>query len=415
MEAIRKQASRLREQVAKQQQAVLKQFSVRFRHDSALHDQSEQQCHQKLRLLYASTRAAKHLQKNIAKGVEAFISVGSKQLEILRKLGQDCCEYGEQSQTSGYALARASNYFGDTLKLIEKEMESMLRLLGEQVYEPLRVMVISAPLEDARHLTYRYESIRQDAEAQTAEVLKRQMRSKDIANADNAAKLQNAELKLLELRRAASALGREATDAMLSVEAQQQEVTFQRLLAMIDAEISFHQSVTMLLKKLHGQMVQLKQQAEFPSKTSNEAKLHPPELNVDTIAPTSDVDPRSSQSFVSPENGQNANNVKKTNQYVESPENINEQNVDGKVDYVRDVHANDQHGAFYVAEVIHSFDAQTDGELSLSVGDYVVVRQVAANGWSEGESMGKAGWFPSAYIERREKAPASKVIGLLSC
>lgn len=30
----------------------------------------------------------------------------------------------------------------------------------------------------------------------------------------------------------------------------------------------------------------------------------------------------------------------------------------------------------FVMQVIHPFDAQADGELSISVGDYVVVRQV---------------------------------------
>lgn len=35
-----------------------------------------------------------------------------------------------------------------------------------QVYEPIRTMIMGAPLEDARFLTYRYERIRQDAEAQ---------------------------------------------------------------------------------------------------------------------------------------------------------------------------------------------------------------------------------------------------------
>ncbi|KAH9753709.1 hypothetical protein KPL71_015177 [Citrus sinensis] len=61
------------------------------------------------------------------------------------------------------------------------------------------------------------------------------------------------------------------------------------------------------------------------------------------------------------------------------------------------------------AEVIHPFDAQANGELSLLIDDYVVVRQVARTGWLEGECKGQAGWFPSAYIERREKAPASKI------
>ncbi|GAY53461.1 hypothetical protein CUMW_149390 [Citrus unshiu] len=56
MEAIKKQAIKLREQVAKQQQAVLKHL---------LHlgienvDESEIECHQQLQNLYNSTRAAK--------------------------------------------------------------------------------------------------------------------------------------------------------------------------------------------------------------------------------------------------------------------------------------------------------------------------------------------------------------------
>ncbi|KAK9232803.1 hypothetical protein WN943_023051 [Citrus x changshan-huyou] len=45
-------------------------------------------------------------------------------------------------------------------------------------------------------------------------------------------------------------------------------------------------------------------------------------------------------------------------------------------------------------EVIHLFDAQVDGELSLLVDDYVVVCQVAPTGWSEGECKGGASWFP---------------------
>lgn len=35
-----------------------------------------------------------------------------------------------------------------------------------QVAEPLRAMVIGAPLEDARHLAQRYDRVRQEAEAQ---------------------------------------------------------------------------------------------------------------------------------------------------------------------------------------------------------------------------------------------------------
>lgn len=95
---------------------------------------------------------------------------------------------------------------------------------------------------------------------------------------------------------------------------------------------------------------------------------------------------------------------------------------------------------------MHSFKAVTDVELSLTIGDYVVVRkvlvpsifsmsiylfecafhtkfpvsfsffsctlfnlQVSGSGWAEGECKGKAGWFPFNYVERRERVLASKV------
>jgi hypothetical protein len=35
--------------------------------------------------------------------------------------------------------------------------------------------------------------------------------------------------------------------------------------------------------------------------------------------------------------------------------------------------------------------------------------QVAANGWSEGEYNGNAGWFPSAYVQRQDVVPANKI------
>lgn len=415
MEAIRKQASKLREQVAKQQQAVLKQFSGRFGHDFTFHDEAELQCLQNLLVLYSSTRAAKHLQRDIARGVEAFISVSSKQREILRKLAQDCCKYGDEYEASGYALARASSDFGNSHNLIETEQENLLRVLGEQVYEPLRAMVMGAPLEDARHLTYRYKKISQDVEAQTAEVIKRQLRSKEVTtSAESAAKLKNAEFKLSELRRVLSALGREATEAMQSVEAQQQEVTFQRLLAMVDAERLFHQKTAVVLDKLYTEMVQLKHQDESASELTNQTKQHPSTVNNEATVPNENMDSnsQSSGSFTDIENA--ANDVK-TNHSGESLQNGSNENLNTKVDLSGEISANGQHDTYYVAEVIHSFDAQTDGELSISVGDYVVVRQVAQSGWSEGECKGKAGWFPSAYIEKREKAPASKVIALLSC
>lgn len=35
--------------------------------------------------------------------------------------------------------------------------------------------------------------------------------------------------------------------------------------------------------------------------------------------------------------------------------------------------------------------------------------QVNPSGWSEGECKGKAGWFPSAYVEKRQRIPMSNV------
>ena len=37
--------------------------------------------------------------------------------------------------------------------------------------------------------------------------------------------------------------------------------------------------------------------------------------------------------------------------------------------------------------------------------------QVSPSGWSEGECSGQAGWFPSAYVEKRQRIPTSNVAG----
>jgi len=41
--------------------------------------------------------------------------------------------------------------------------------------------------------------------------------------------------------------------------------------------------------------------------------------------------------------------------------------------------------------------------------DGFFVMQVSSTGWSEGECSGRAGWFPSSYVEKRQRIPASKV------
>lgn len=366
MEAIRKQATKLREQVAKQQQAILKQFSGRYGNDSALADEGELHCHQQLKRLYSSTRAAKHFQRDLIRGVEGTLSSSSKQMEIVAKLANDCCKYGSEHESTGSSLARASLRFGTSHNMMEKERENLHRILGAQVSEPVKTMIMGAPLEDARHLTHQYERIRLEAEAQAAEVFRRRLKSKEAsATAVSEVKLQNAELKLSDLKSTVLALGREATVAMLSVEAQQQRDTFQKLLAMVDAERSYHQSVSAILEELHAEMVLEKQcvSASLPANTVTDVYVPP------------------------------------------AHEDINS-NKSGDLD------STTVENMYFIAKVIHPFDAQSDEEMSISIGDYVIIRQVTSNGWSEGECKGKSGWFPSAYIERREKAPACKVIDL---
>ncbi|XP_062120605.1 SH3 domain-containing protein 1-like isoform X2 [Humulus lupulus] len=264
MDAIRKQATKLREQVARQQQAVLRRLGT-LSNDAALVDEAELMYNQQLQNLYNSTRAAKHFQRNIVRGVEGFISISSKQMEIVKKLAEDCCKYGDANQFNHSPLARASTYFGTSHNYIEKERESLLKVLGDQVCEPLRAQINGAPLEDARHLAHRYDKLRQDVEAQVAEVLRRGSKSKvPSVSEESVIKLQNAEGRLDELNSSIMALGREATAAMSSVEEQQQKMTFHTLFTMVDAERSYHQHALTILEKLHAEM----QKRSCPTKLS---------------------------------------------------------------------------------------------------------------------------------------------------
>ncbi|XP_024040964.1 SH3 domain-containing protein 2-like isoform X1 [Citrus clementina] len=363
MEAIKKQAIKLREQVAKQQQAVLKHL-LHLGIENVAVDEAEIECHQQLQNLYNSTRAAKHFQRNVVRGVEVFVAVSLKQMEIARKLAEDCCKYGAENQSDNSCVARAALQFGTSHDLMENERETLLGILRDQVSEPLRALINGAPLEDARHLTHRYDKLRHEVEAQAAEVFRRRskIRESDIS-AESAVKLRNAEARLTELKSTIMALGREATAAMLSVESQQQQMTYQRLFAMVDAEKTYHQHVIAILEKLYAEMI-LEEQ-------SNESSSQHVTLEMDV----------------------NASCVY--------------QNTDSNgADLQMHINQND---VYFIAKVIHPFDAQANGELSLSIDDYVVVRQVAPTGWSEGECKGQAGWFPSAYVERQEKAPASKI------
>lgn len=126
---------------------------------------------------------------------------------------------------------------------------------------------MGAPLEDARHLAQRYDRMRQEGEAQVlllrvcerfanyfqylkddvlicycyiieprqaVEVARRQAKVREsAAHPDIALKLEAAEVKLQDLKSNVATLGKEASAAMAAVEAQQQRLTLQRLIAMV--------------------------------------------------------------------------------------------------------------------------------------------------------------------------------------
>lgn len=367
MDAIRKQASKFREQVAKQQQAVLKQFYGSS--DSVLTDEAELQQHQKLEKLYISTRSAKHFQRDIVRGVEGYIVTGSKQVEIGNKLSEDSMKYGvDNTCISGNTLSKAALSFAKVRAHIEKEHGDLLKALATQVAEPLRAMVVGALLEDARHLAQRYDKMRQEAEAQAVEVLKRKQKIKEApGNIDNNLKLEAAESKLEELKSNMAVLGKEAFAAMTAVEAQQQRLTLECLIALVESERTYHLKVVHIIEELQGEMTSERQRSEASASPVMEDTMPPPPS------------------------------------YEEANSIFGSHTDDGSTDSM----------GYFLAEVINSYQAVTEVELTLSVGDYVVVRKVSNNGWAEGECKGKAGWFPFVYIEKRERVLASKILEVL--
>ncbi|XP_047165987.1 SH3 domain-containing protein 2-like isoform X3 [Vigna umbellata] len=249
-------------------QAVLKQFGGGGYggSDNVVTNGVELQLHQKLEKLYISTRAGKHYQRDIVRGVEGYIVTGSKQVEIGTKLSEDSRKYGaENTCTSGNTLSRAALSFAQAHAQTEKERGNLLKALGTQVAEPLRAMVVGAPLDDARHLAQRYDRMRQEAEAQAIEVSKRQAKVREMPpSAENSMKLDAAEAKLQDLNTNMTILGKEAAAALAAVEAQQQRLTLQRLIAMVEAERAYHQTVLQILDQLEGEMISEQRRIETP-------------------------------------------------------------------------------------------------------------------------------------------------------
>lgn len=345
MDAFRRQASRLRDQVARQQQAVIKQFSATGYEssDAMVIDEVELQRHQQLEKLYRSTRNARDFQKDIIRAMEALTIINSKHIEVGTKLSEDCYKYGGENMSSEGNLAKAASLYGGALAHIEREYEDLNKLLGSQITEPLRAMTTGAPLEDARHLAQRYSRMRHEAEQLAAEISKRQARVKEAPIGENTAKLQASESKMKDLKSNMAILGKEAATALSAVESQQQRLTHQRLVSLVEAEKSLHLRLAAILDDVEAEMNSEKQRkgSALPSAPSMQKR------------------------------------AEKT--------------------------------SYFLAEATHAFSAASEKELSLAVGDYVVVRQVSPTGWSEGECKGKAGWFPSAYVEKRQSIPTNKV------
>lgn len=68
---------------------------------------------------------------------------------------------------------------------------------------------------------------------QATEVMRRQARVREAPIPENVTKLHAAESRMHELKANMAVLGKEAAAALAAVEAQQQRLTFQRLVAMV--------------------------------------------------------------------------------------------------------------------------------------------------------------------------------------
>jgi len=350
-------------------------------------DPAEQQRHQELERLYTSTRAGKHFLKDVVKGVENFVATGHKQLEVSSKLAEDCKKYGSEGPSVKDSLRRATQQYGSARNMMEKERENFHRSLTREVSEPLKAMAHGSPLEDARLLKQKYDRLRQDADNQASEVNRR--KTKDAGgNPDHVVKLQAAEQKLDEITSSMETMGQNATSAMSIVESQQQSTTLQKMLAMVDAERAYFLRVTSILDSLHDEIeaeVQKSSSSSVSRNSSHGATPSPqiPPATPFTAARQMSVDP--------PESSQPTSNG---GYDFEDPMGGYHESAGDKVPTPAETKS------FY-ATATHDFEGEDEGELTISIGDEVLVRQVTSSGWSEGLCNGQSGWFPSSYVEKK--------------
>ena len=65
------------------------------------------------------------------------------------------------------------------------------------------------------------------------------------------------------------------------------------------------------------------------------------------------------------------------------------------------------------AVVAFEYDAQLDNELTLRVGQVLRNVCVVGEGWAEGELFGKAGFFPSNFVEMKKTSPEDRPLASL--
>ncbi|MCO5595731.1 hypothetical protein L7F22_049777 [Adiantum nelumboides] len=170
------------------------------------------------------------------------------------------------------------------------------------------------------------------------EVGKRQGRLRESGpGVENAMKLQIAEAKLQELTSSMAVLGKEAAAALSAVETQQQRLTLHRLITLVENERSYHQRAAELLDQIQAQIISERQ--KYVSLPPSERKVAVTPLLEGAQSNAEEAELASMLETVP---------LSKTN----------------------------KNPTVYLAEVMHGFESEADGELSLSVGDFVVVRQI---------------------------------------
>ncbi len=74
-----------------------------------------------------STRAGKHFQRDVTRGVEGMVSTSMKQLEVATKLAEECRKYGMEGPRIGSPLARAAmQYDAARLQMDAWQLTKML-------------------------------------------------------------------------------------------------------------------------------------------------------------------------------------------------------------------------------------------------------------------------------------------------